>query len=313
MHKIKIGEYKNLNIEGAKQYEQTEIDKAVIQSILQSAENWAKDNRGIGHGDQVVLRMEATCDGLLVPQMCNSKLSLTMGDPSVVEQFNVLKGKKRGDNFEMKIYFNESAPIDQIKAKTVDFSGTILDVTFMSKTPIDDEFAHIFDPNCHTVADLRKKFEDVILRNLHDQYKEQNYTKIMEKIIATSEIEFNQEVLETTVNMVVEQSKQMMMGSNLPNMEQVMQGLQEDDSFMKDCREITIKSMSEETIVNEISRLENIIITDEEFIENKAFFTVDAAGTDEYNRYFPNDLGFKEVLLKEKVTDALIDWNIKIN
>ncbi len=306
MHQLTIGPYKNLEIKGPEMFKESDVEKAVVESVITAANNWAKANLPIERGDKITVQVEATLDGLTVPEVCNSALTYAVGDPSMVPEFETALGKKLGDTFIMDITFGSQAPIERIANKTVHFDVQIKDVVHVMPPNIDDALVQQLDSNIKTLDELKDRFRIIIRENGLENLRDQKVQMVLENIIKSSACTYDEADFQALFDRILMQTKAMLVNTPVPNLQK---GL-DDESFHADCRELTERTIKEELIIQTVSEKEGIIITDEEFEANKEKFTQTPQELEEFNKYFPTDEAFRHFLLKEKVVDQLVEWNI---
>lgn len=94
MHEITLGSYKNLKLPEPNGLTELGMEKAVTDSVLNTISTWSKNNVPISNGDNVILKVEANENGLIVPELCQSKLEYTVGDRDMLKEFSSSVGKK---------------------------------------------------------------------------------------------------------------------------------------------------------------------------------------------------------------------------
>lgn len=309
MHEITLGSYKNLKLPEPNGLTELGMEKAVTDSVLNTISTWSKNNVPISNGDNVILKVEANENGLIVPELCQSKLEYTVGDRDMLKEFSSSVGKKNGEKFTIEIEFDENCPVERVRNKKVDFFTTITDVNHRELPYINDELIQKIVPDCKSVAELKDRYEEILKARNLENIKEQKKDIVLEVIIRNSTWTFDQNEFEDTLNTVVEQAKAMILNSNVPNIKQLMASTKNDPAFIQDCKVQTEKIILENLIINEIANIEDITISPEELEKQKSLYAYDVTSSEEFNKYFPTDQSFKLYLLKEKV----LDWLCKCN
>lgn len=305
MHKFILGAYKNLDLAEPKEITEIDLEKAVIESIVNTVNIWSKHNAPVEKGDIITIKVEARENGVLVPEFCQNKMRYTVGDPNYLKEFLSPIGKKLGESFSMEIEFDENCAVERIRNKKVKFHAVITDISHTKTPEIDDKLVRNIDPDCHNLDELKDKYASILRARASANIEEQKKNLVLQTIIDNSSCEFVPEEFEQTLNSVMEQTRKLVINSNTPNIEQFISATENDDYFRTDCEEVTRRMIVENLVINEISNIEQIVVTAEEMAYKKAQYTEDEAAAEEFRKYFPTDQSFELYLLKEKVLNWL--------
>lgn len=309
MHKFILGAYKNLNLAEPKDITESDLEKAVIESIINTVAIWSKHNAPVEKGDIITIKVEARENGVLVPEFCQNKMRYTVGDPNYLKEFLNSIGKKHAESFSMEIEFDENCAIERIRNKKVEFHAVITDISHTKTPEIDDELVRKIDPDCHNLDEIKEKYASILRARASANIEEQKKNLVLQTIIDNSSCEFVPEEFEQTLNSVMEQTRKLVINSNTPSIEQFISATENDDYFRMDCEEVTRRMIVENLVINEISNIEQIVVTAEELTYKKAQYTEDEAAAEEFRKYFPTDQSFELFLLKEKVLNWLCQHN----
>jgi trigger factor len=311
MHNLILGQYKDLNLVEPDGFKDEDLDKAVIESILNSLAHWCKYNALVEKGDYITIKIEAkeSESGILVPEFCQNTLQYTVGDPNYLNEFSNSVGKKFGESFEMEISFDENASVERVRNKKVVFNAAITDVRHNKMPELTDDLIQKLDPECQTLEQLKTKYADIIRSRTLANIEEQKRNLVLKTIIDNSYCEFDQAEFEKSLNAVTEKTRMFIVNSNAPNVDLFLHASEEDEIFKMDCERITRQMILESLVINEICVREQIFITPEELALEKAKYTEDEMAIEEFTKYFSSDQSFELYLLKEKVLDWLSRQN----
>lgn len=302
MHKIRLGKYKDLKVTPFPIYTQNDLDLAVTEAVTKLASQWAKSNTPVKLGDEVVVTLQAKCDGMFVPELSKSNFKYLVGDPAMLEQFAQVVSKKAGESFNMDILFPENTPIERIQGKIVAFYVTIQDLLPAAQMEITDEIAQQIDPQASGLEELKNRLRIIITNNWNQMIKEKNVRSILDAIINNSEFNLEAEEFEKAYeNIVKETTKTMFSSTNPQLLTSMFSG--EDKFFYDDCRILAEKTIKENLVITEIINLEDISISLEELEEGKAIFS----------QYFPSEDSLNDYLLINKAFNLLLQWNLAQN
>ena len=309
MHQIQLGTYKGLHILKSPSPTQAEIDQAVERTLALTVNQWQQQNRHINPGDTVLVRLEAKVGNTLIPELCNPQLEYEAGNSAMLPGYAHVIGKKCGETFAMQITYADNCSIHSVRGKTVDFTGTVLQVKFAQPQPLNDRLAKEIDPSAKSLIDLKQKFAQMIQIELSGKADQENYDKIFEAIAKNSQITIDQTEFDKTLKMVTEESKKMMGIQNfdhLPSPEKE----QSEKQFAADCKAFTNKIITENLIIGEIIQKENMTISPEELQKNIKHFTNTPEMEQTFRKQFPHDSDYEIFLVRDKVLHQLAEWNL---
>lgn len=310
MHKLQLGQYKGLKIDSAPMYTENDLDLGVMESTIKLLNQWAKNSRPAELGDEVVVTLQAECDGMFVPELSKNNFKYSVGDPAMLEQFTQALSKKAGESFQMEIPFPENAPIERVSGKTVTFNVTIQELFPARQIAITDEIARQIDPQVSGIDQFQHKLRQFISDNWQQMIAEANLRSTLDTIIANSVYELDEEELNKVFEDIVKETQEKMFSASDP---QLLESLlsKNDEYFYDDCRILAEKTIVEDLVIREIINQEKISISPEEFEEGKRKFIEYASDNDTFTRLFPSDSSFYEHLLREKTLHLLLQWNLK--
>lgn len=301
MHKIRLGKYKDLKITPYPMYTQSDLDLAVIESVVKLANQWAKNNTPVKLGDEVIVTLQAKCDGMFVPELSKSNFKYSVGDPAMLEQFTEVVSKKAGESFSMEIPFPENAPIERIQGKTVTFYVTIQELLPATQIEVTDEIARQIDPQISGLEEFKSRLRTIITNNWNQMMRENNIQSILNGIIIHSEFELEEKEVKEVYENIVKETREAMFSSTNSQMLASVFSTDDDEYFYDDCKILAEKNIKEDLVITEIINLEAISISSEELEEGETVLS----------QYFSSEDSLKEYLLREKVFDLLLQWNLE--
>lgn len=311
MHLFRLGQYKGLGIT-PQTISETELDSAVIQTMLKMVDQWSKNNRAVTKGDEVAVSVYAVYDGLPVPDLCMSQLKYKVGDPKMFAEFNNAIGKKKGDHFEMKIHFPPNMPNQPIAGNTVEFSATILEVWPSMQIQITDSIACKLDPEVTGIDSLRAKVRRSITSQSRQMIRENNLQTILEAIIEKSSYELDPDELAKVTRQIMNQALESNTALKDIITKEALNGDNPDPYFYEDCAVLAKQQILTDLVYHELIQLENIIISEQELDnEMKGLLEQVQGGEQIFQQTFSFPEALRERLLEGKVTDCLLQWNLK--
>jgi trigger factor len=313
MHVFQLGQYKGLEITPQAMFTETELDTAVIQTMLKMFEQWAKNNHTAEKGDEVAVSVDAEYDGLPFPELCSSYLRYTVGDSQMLAEFNNVLGKKKGDCFRMKITFPQNVPSQRAAGKTINFTATVLEIWPAKQAPITDAIARKLDPQVSGIDNLRAKVRRSIISQSRQIIRENNLQAILEAIIAKATYELDPaELAKATRDIMTEALHSPAVLENGKDIRQILSGNDPDPYFYEDCSDLAKQQILTDLALKELARLENLSLTEQEVANEKAKTLEQMQGNVQiFQDTFPSMEVFRKKLLEEKLADCLLEWNLK--
>ncbi|HWQ40998.1 MAG TPA: trigger factor [Desulfosporosinus sp.] len=312
MHKVDLGQYKGLEITPLAMFSKEDLEAAVIESLLNIITQWSKDNLPVEEGDEVVVSICATYNSLIVPELCQSDLRYAVGDPKFLTEFKNVIGKKKGEQFLMSIQIPESNLIERIAGKTIDFSATILEVFTSRQIPFTDELAQQLDPSVKNMAALKAKLFKIIETKAQQGIAENNLQAVVNAIIQNAIYELDLDELDKVAQEIhAEALQQNMIVQGTERMNVVLSEGNCDEYLYEDCRILAKQQTHMSLVFEEVARLEDLTISDEELEYEKMLSLEKLQGdTQTFFKLFPTEEVLREGLLKDKIAKHLLLWNL---
>ncbi|RJE48519.1 trigger factor [Dehalobacter sp. MCB1] len=308
MHEIKLGSYKGLKLPPVSMFSEDDLNLGAREAVKKLANQWAKNNMPAVYGDEVVIGLRAECDNMFVPELSNSNLKFTLGDPSVLEAFSQIINHKAGDDLVLSVTFPEGFTVERMGGKTVTFQIAIHEVNHRLPVELSDEIARQINPEVSGIDELQANLRKIISENWLQKIKEERIRSMIDAIASGSEYTLDQKEFQEVLDILNAQSQKELFSSGNPqNLEALMSG----DNRMFEAKNMALaeKTLVEELILTEIARLENIDISPEEIQEAKSFFLKTSPDKTQFSQLFPNDEFLGDYLFREKIIHALWKWN----
>lgn len=308
MHKFKLGPYKKLNVPSPSMVTEDELNLGVMEAAKKLANQWAKEHKPAEFGDAVIIDLRPECDNMFVPELAKTNYKFTLGDPSVLDQFNQIKGRKAGDEFILEIQFPLGFSVERVGGKTVTFYVTLQEVIHRHPIELTDEIARQIDPEVSGLEELNVKLRQFILENWQQKISESRTQSILDTIAQHSEYELDQEEFQKVFDQILASKQKDLFSSSNPQMMEVL--LSGDDRFLYEkSKTLALKTIMENLILTEIARLENITVDPTELEEARRKFLELTGDEQSFNRLYPSEKSFQQYVLREKVLDCLWEWN----
>lgn len=309
MHTIKLGQYKDLNIKKTPPMSDEELEQAAdnaLQDAVQSAQRYARE---IQIGDTVLVKIEAQVDGSPVPELSNDRMEYEVGNLSMLPEYAKVAGKKIGQTFEMHIPYSQTCPVAAVRGKTVDFQVRILSAKFSKPAEVTDDVIQMLDPNAKSAEDVKAKLKFMIKNENERSRFENDVLKVMTAIRERAEVTLDGQEYDSTYHQVIEESAKMYEQAGVP-LPEGCTDIRKNADFLESCKSVTERVVNENLIIKAVSEAENITISPEEIEQGKKVFTASPEAKEEFEAHFPDDYTFSAFLLRNKVFDAIMNWNL---
>ena len=261
---VKIEGYKGLTVEKGR-VSVTEKDvKEELNRMVDRNARLVTVEREVKDGDTVVFDFEGFVDGKPFEGGKAENFNLTLGSGQFIPGFeDQVVGHNTGDEFDVNVTFPEEYHAEELKGKTAVFKCLIHEVKETQKPELDDEFAKDvseFDTLDELKADLKTKIREQKEKVAENEYDE----KLIDAMLENFEADIPEVMIEAQIDRIVED-----FGYRLS-----MQGITLDmylkmndmsmESFRKLFREQGEKQVKVRLALEEIAKLENMEVTEEE-------------------------------------------------
>ena len=277
---VGLGKYKGVEVEKA---DTTVTDEEVEEELKKEQEKNATYNevtdREVADGDRIKLNFEGFVDGEAFEGGKGEDYPLTIGSHSFIPGFEEqLVGAKIGEDLDVNVTFPEDYQSADLAGKDAVFKCKVLSITEKVLPELNDEFADDvseFSTLDEYRADIRKKLE---VRK-EEQARTEKENKVIDAIIADSEIEIPEPMLKTQQEQIVDEFAQRLQSQGL-NIDQYFSYMGSSrEKMLEDVKDQADKRIRTRLILEQIVKAENITATEEDFeVELKKL--AEAYGTD---------------------------------
>ncbi len=301
-------ELKNLNYEGIALKERTfTVEEDEVQTAIkmfQARRVVLKVSEGpVKEGDVAIIDCDASVDGKKVAELSLKDFPLIPGSPQKIPQEinEAIKGKKKGDSFDINIKFDKSYPDKTVADKQVNFKIKINEIKERILPPLDDEFAKGFE--CKNMKELNEKIRE----NIHNRKKNQINIEFKQELIEYLTNNHNFEVPASMVNreleLLIDEAKQ--------NVLKTGKAIKSDDEIKKEYEKPAIKNVKSLLILEAIGKKEKIEINEDDVNQSLNEIAVQHNLTPEEIKkiYIMRDGsldGIKNRLFTDKVLDFIL-------
>ncbi len=265
---ITLGDYRNLKIKKSKVDTSSEEFKLKVNnaiSELQDSKSIKKEmDKAIEIGDQATLNMDLFLDGVPLEdgsikdytQLIDPKIFI----PGFVEN---LVGLKSGDKKEFELLFPDNYFDNKVAGKKILFKVEILKVYKVNKPELNDEFAKGFGFDKYD--DLKKHIENNIRDEIEAKEIDKKTIEMINKIIQNSKISpIPDRLIDLETKKMIEELKDSLSQSGM-DFERYKESINKTEEELKnEFRPKAEERLKMALIIDKISEVENIIVTEEE-------------------------------------------------
>lgn len=277
---VGLGKYKGVVIE---KIDTAVSDEEVEEELKREQEKNASikevTDRAVADGDQINLNFEGFVDGVAFEGGKGEDYPLTIGSGSFIPGFEEqLIGAEIGKEIEVNVTFPENYQSEELAGKPAVFKCTVLKIKEKILPELTDEFADDvseFSTLEEYKADIRKNLE----AKKAERAKTEKENKVIDAIIADSEIEIPEPMLRAQQEQIVDEFAQRLQSQGL-NIEQYFAYMGTSrEKMVEESKDQADKRIRTRLVLEEIVKAENIVATEEDF-ETELTKLAEAYGTD---------------------------------
>ncbi len=256
---VNVDDYKGM---GLKKSSIEVSDKDIEEGLkrLAEAKNEFKEvNRAAASGDMVVVDFEAFLDGKPIKHSKTNDYSIVLGEKTLLPGFDeALTGVSKGDSRDADITFPENYSEQGLGGKTAVFKIAVKSVKEKTVPALDDEFAK--DMECDSLEALRKKVKDELVKVKETHEKESLKTQVLDKLIEKHRFEVPDSLVNRYLGLILNRIIDSMRQGNVNPGDEKLSPEQLREKY----REMAVRSVKEDIILDAISAKENVQVTEAE-------------------------------------------------
>ncbi|MGY3665358.1 MAG: trigger factor [Roseburia sp. 1XD42-69] len=262
---VKLGKYMGVTVTKIDtSVSDEEVDAAVEEERNHNARTVTVQDRAIQDGDTAVIDFEGFVDGVAFEGGKAENHSLVIGSHSFIDTFEEqLIGKNTGDETEVNVTFPDEYQAEELAGKPALFKVKIHEIKVKELPELDDEFAQDvseFDTLAEYREDVRKKLGET----KEEEARRTKEDEAIKKIVDKSSMEIPEAMIETQVEVMVEEFAQRISQQGL-SFEQYMQFSGMTMAKMKEqVKPEALSRIQSSLVLEEIAKAEDIQVSDED-------------------------------------------------
>ena len=263
---VKLNKYKKLGVKKEEvKVTKEEIDKAILDMRNKYAENVTKEGT-LENNDIAIIDFEGFKDGVAFEGGKGENYSLTIGSNTFIPGFEEqLIGMKNGEEREIKVTFPEDYHAEDLKGQEATFKVKLNEIKQVVIPELNKDFFDDLGMEGITNEEsLRKQVEENIKAHKEHHAEDHFIDELLEEGIKNMEVEIPDEMIEEELNRMIRQYEENLKMQGL-TLAQFYQFTNSDEAALKDqMREEAEKRVKSRLLLEEITKLEKIEVTDEE-------------------------------------------------
>ena len=263
---VKLNKYKKLGVKKEEvKVTKEEIDKAILDMRNKYAENVTKEGT-LENNDIAIIDFEGFKDGVAFEGGKGENYSLTIGSNTFIPGFEEqLIGMKNGEEREIKVTFPEDYHAEELKGQEATFKVKLNEIKQVVIPELNKDF---FDDlgmeGINDEESLRKQVEENIKAHKEHHAEDHFIDELLEEGIKNMEVEVPDVMIEEELNRMIRQYEENLKMQGL-SLAQFYQFTNSDEAALKDqMREEAEKRVKSRLLLEEITKLEKLEVTDEE-------------------------------------------------
>lgn len=305
---FELPQYKGLEIEVDQlKITDEEVDNRIDALRQMHAELVMKaDNEPASKGDLVIIQYEGFHQGKPVTDARSDAYPVALGTPGLMPEFeNGLTGMRVNEETELTVDFPADNPDKTIAGKQVLFKIRVKDIKEQSTPELNDEFAK--DAGFEDVANLREGITGEIQKEKESQKRMATNAKIMDTLLAGTDIPVPQRMLEKRVEAMARDARMRMRTDRLGDEQEARIAF----ALKKEMEPEAEKRIRAELILSRIAEAEGITVDEADVDDRLKRIAEDTKRAYDFVKdfYEKNDLldGLQASILEEKSLDFVVN------
>jgi len=263
---VSLGKYKGVVVD------KTEVavtDEEIEDELLKEQDKNATfedvTDRGVEDDDKVNLDFEGFVDGVAFEGGKGENYPLVIGSGSFIPGFEEqLIGAKVGEDVEVNVTFPEHYQSEDLAGKDAVFKCKILKITKKVLPELNDEFADDVS-EFDTLEEFKADIKNRLAARKEEQARVEKENKVVDAIVADSEIEIPEPMLKSQQEQIVNEFAQRVQsqGINIDQYFAYTGGSRE--KMMEEVKDQADKRIRTRLCMEAVVKAENIVATDEDF------------------------------------------------
>ena len=218
-----------------------EISDADVDNMIENIRNqntaWETANRAAKEGDQINIDFKGMIDGEAFEGGEGKGMTVQIGQGRMIAGFEEgLKGAKAGDDLTLSLTFPDNYQAEHLAGKPVEFAIHVNTVEAPKLPEVDAEFAKKLGVSDGDLDKMRDEIRNNMQRELENKIKSRLKEGVMDKLLASHEIDVPAALIDNEAQALVNQMRQNLMSQGMGQ-----QDLKLDPAMFSDQAERRVK------------------------------------------------------------------------
>ena len=262
---INLGDYKSVKVEKEALDVNDEKVNAEIEIMRSNAGKLKEvaDDEAAQDKDVTNINFEGFIDGEAFDGGKAEGFDLTLGSKSFIDTFeDQIIGHKKGDEFDVTVMFPENYGAENLAGKPAIFKVKVNSIKRKEEAELNDDLAK--ELGYDSLEDLKVKTRESLTKREETRINNEFKGKVVEAVVANTNVEVPAELTNREVEYQINRFAQQLQMQGI-SLEQYFQMTgQTLDKMREESREMAEKSVKTELVLSEITKAENIEVSDDE-------------------------------------------------
>lgn len=262
---ITLGEYKGVEVEKETLDITDEKVNAEIERLKEGAAKLkeVEADATAELNDVANIDFEGFIDGEAFEGGKAEGFDLTLGSHSFIDNFeDQIVGHKKGDEFDVTVMFPENYGAENLAGKPAIFKVKVNSIKRKEEAELNDDLAK--ELGYDSLEDLNAKTRESLTKREETRINNEFKGKVVEAVVANTNVEVPAELTNREVEYQINRFAQQLQMQGI-SLEQYFQMTgQTLDKMREESREMAEKSVKTELVLSEITKAENIEVSDDE-------------------------------------------------
>lgn len=263
---VKLGKYKKLGIKKESiEVTKEEVEKALEEMKERYAEVITKEGK-VENKDTAIIDFEGFKDGVAFEGGKGENYSLVIGSNTFIPGFEEqLIGMKKGEERDINVTFPEDYHAEDLKGQPVIFKVKVNEIKTTKLPELDkDFFEDLAMEGVDSEETLKAELEKNIKAHKEHHAEEHYIDDILDKAVSNMTVEIPDAMINEEIDRMLRQYEENLKMQGI-TLEQFYQFTNADEQALRDqMKEEATKRVSARFLLEEIKKVENIEVTDEE-------------------------------------------------
>lgn len=242
-----------------------EVDRAIDEKRVEMSRLVPADDRPIKEDDQVLMDYQGSVDGVPFQGGTAENYTLEIGSGSFIPGFeDQMIGHKSGEEFDIQVTFPEKYHSEELANKEATFHIKVHEVKEKQIPELTDDFVMDISEDCDTVAEYRQQVREKLEKERNRQADQEFQNNILEQVVADSEYEISDLMVQDEAERQFNQQAQSMMYQGF-NMQMYLSAIgMTAQQYMQQLTAPALEKIKSSFTLEAVADQEDLQISDEE-------------------------------------------------